>query len=105
MNFLPELTFSTYPHKLQNLSFNLTVTFFCAPKDYEDIVKANGSRTLWTPCRSRSFSWRKHLKLNFKWSSWGGIRKLHCINNFSIQENSRNCFMLILMPNNCENFL
>jgi hypothetical protein len=27
-NFLTELTFSTYPHKFQNLSFNLVVIFF-----------------------------------------------------------------------------
>jgi hypothetical protein len=27
-NFFPELTFSTYSHKLQNLRFNLAVTFF-----------------------------------------------------------------------------
>jgi hypothetical protein len=27
-NFLTELTFFAYPHKLQNLSFNLAVTFF-----------------------------------------------------------------------------
>jgi hypothetical protein len=32
-SFLPELTFSTYPHKLQNLSFNLGLTFFFALKD------------------------------------------------------------------------
>jgi hypothetical protein len=50
-NFLLELTFSTYPHKLQNLSFNLAVIyFFCAPKDFEHIAKTNGSRTLDTPC-------------------------------------------------------
>jgi hypothetical protein len=28
--FLPDLTPSSYPHKLQNLSFNLVVNFFCA---------------------------------------------------------------------------
>jgi hypothetical protein len=29
--FLAELTFFTYSHKLQNLSFNLAVIYFCAP--------------------------------------------------------------------------
>jgi hypothetical protein len=35
-----------------NLSFNLAVIYFLAPKDYEDIAKINGSRTLCTPCIS-----------------------------------------------------
>jgi hypothetical protein len=47
--FLPELTFSTYPHKPQNLSFNLVVKKFWASKDIEDIGKTNVRRTL-SPC-------------------------------------------------------
>jgi hypothetical protein len=39
--FWPELTFFTYPHKFQNLSFNLSVLFFCAPKDLEYTRKTN----------------------------------------------------------------
>ncbi len=49
-NFLTELTFFTYQHKLQNLSFNLAVMFLSAPKDFKDISKTNTSRTLGTPC-------------------------------------------------------
>jgi hypothetical protein len=51
-NYLLELTFSTNPHKLQNLSFNLAVMFLSAPKDFEDISKTNASRALATPCKT-----------------------------------------------------
>jgi predicted membrane protein len=45
-NCLPELTYSSYLYQLQNLSFNLAVLFFYSPKDYADITKTNGSRTV-----------------------------------------------------------
>jgi hypothetical protein len=35
-----------YPYKLQNLSINLALLFFCASKDYKDITKTNHLRTL-----------------------------------------------------------
>jgi hypothetical protein len=44
--FFPVSNFSSYPHKLQNLRFNLAVKKCCAPYGVEDIGKTNERRTL-----------------------------------------------------------
>jgi hypothetical protein len=53
--FFSKLPFFTYPHKLQNLIFNLSgLKLYAPPKNLEDKGKTNVGRPLDTPCTSCS---------------------------------------------------